>query len=353
MNRKILIVDDDELFRAPLAEFLRLKGFLVEEASDGDKAIKKFKENIFYLVITDMHMPGMNGMELIRLVHGKSPATEVIVISAHGTEATKDKLDRLGVYGYLDKMVKFDAALQMVKEAIKSNRIIRLGYEKKGPELVFNRERVLVADDDPSVSEIVYTLLSKKGYRVTKVADGREAYEKILINDFDLVIIDINMPQMSGVEAVKAIRSQDPYCYILTISGEADKTEVEEAMENGADKFLGKPFSPKELSGIVDKIPFSKIHKQKTEHTDLQKSDILKRHNRFQRIFHRWRLNKIRKLELFFIVLFALIAGFIAAYLPDSIGVSTGNDDPAQFLKNKVEKIENYLERDEQREIRR
>lgn len=353
MNRNILIVDDEEMVREPIAEFLRSKGFSVQEASNGDEALKKFKAKSYNLVITDMHMPGMSGMELIRSMHEKSPALEVIVFSAHGTEATKDKLDRMGVYGYLDKPVKQEALLKMVHDAIRSNRIIRLGYEKKDPELVFNRERVLVADDDPSVLEIISASLSEKGYQVTAVADGEQAYEKILINDFDLVISDINMPKMGGAKTVKAIRSQDPYCYILLISGEADKTEIEEAIKNGANNFLGKPFSPKELLNLVEKIDFSKIHKQKLGQTQEQRVNILKKHNWIQRIYHRWRLFKIRKWEFFFIVICALIVGFIAAYLPDSIGTSAEKNDSMRFIKEKAGKIEQYLQRDEQRELKR
>jgi DNA-binding NtrC family response regulator len=130
MNRNILIVDDEEFSREAVANFLRSKGFIAEEASNGDEALKKFRKKSCPLVITVMHMPGMNGMELIRLVHEKSPATEVIVFSAHGTEATKDKLDRIGVYGYLEKPVKNGALLKMAHAAMRSNRIIRLRKER-------------------------------------------------------------------------------------------------------------------------------------------------------------------------------------------------------------------------------
>jgi DNA-binding NtrC family response regulator len=301
---------------------MRSKGFLVEEAPNGDEALKKFRKKSCPLVITAMHMPGMNGMELIRIVHEKSPATEVIVFSAHGTAATKDKLDRIGVFGYLEKPIRYENLLRMAHAALRSNRIIRLGYERKGPELVFSRERILVADDDPSVLEIISASLSEKGYSVTTVADGQQAYEKILINDFDLVICDINMPKMGGAKTVKAIRSQDPYCYILLISGEADQTDKDEAMENGANKFLGKPFSPQALLSIIGEIDFSKIKKHKLEQTQEQRFNILKKYNWFLRVFHGWILPEFRNWKFLCIVICAIAFGFIAAYMLNFIGAT-------------------------------
>ena len=163
MKREILIVDDEPLMREPIAEILRSDGFFVEEASQGTEALKKLGKKDFDLMITDVLMPGMNGIELIRELHKVSPATEAIVFSAFGTEATRDKLERMGAFGYLDKPVRREILLEMVVAGIKSNRMVRLGYEDKKPQVSFNRERVLVVDDDNTIRDLVSTILSEKG----------------------------------------------------------------------------------------------------------------------------------------------------------------------------------------------
>ncbi len=281
-----MIVDDEPLVREPISEILRMNGFHVDEAEDGNKALKKFKKKDYDLVITDVLMPGMNGIELIKNIHEQSPATEAIVFSAHGTEATKEKLERMGVFGYLDKPVRQNQLVPVVQNALSSNRLLRLGFDKNEPRVEFNRERVLVVDDDPAIIEIISEVLSDEGYKVTSVRNGQEALEMSLINDYDLIILDINMPKMDGIETVKTIREQDPFTFILIISGEAENNDIRMALESGADKFLPKPFKPNELVGIINKVNFLKIRKLKESQTENQRKDVLDEMSWFQKVFN-------------------------------------------------------------------
>jgi DNA-binding NtrC family response regulator len=324
MKRNLLIVDDEPLFREPMAEILRLNGFIVEEASSGKEALKIMEKKEFKVIISDVLMPGMNGIELIREVRNLSPATETIVLSAHGTEATKAKLGRMGIFGYLEKPVSADSLLAMVKNATKSNRMMRLGFDMKDPEVVFSRQRVLMADDNEALREIVSSALFENGYTVTAVNDGALAYEKILINDYDLVILDINMPKMGGVETVKAIRQHDPYCYILLISGEAENKEIKQALDNGADKFLAKPFEIATLLKIIEKIDFKKIEQKKVEQKEEGKRASRKRLSRVEQTFNPYRMQIVRKKAMEYSV---IIAAFICAmFIIDT--VSEGSTKP-------------------------
>lgn len=287
MGRTILLVDDEQLFREPIAELLRMDGYFVEEASKAQDAITMFKKKNYDLLITDMAMPGINGVQLIKAIHEISPAIEAIVMSAYGTEATKDKMKRLGVYGYLDKPVRNEQLLSMTRKALKSNRLARLGFGKKEPDVQFTRERILIADDDDAILNLLTEILSEKGYRVTSVNNGNDAYESILANEYDCIILDINMPEMGGVQTVNAIREQDPFTYILLISGEAESEEIQEALAGGADKFLGKPFTRDKMLNTVEKINFQKIRKKKEEQVQKQKKHIRQNFTLYQRLIHR------------------------------------------------------------------
>ena len=321
-RRDILLVDDEEMFREPIAEILRSDGFFVEEASKGKEAIDKFINKNYDLVITDMVMPGMNGVQLIQAIHKISPATEAVVLSAYGTEATKDKLQRLGVYGYLDKPVMREQLLSTIHEAIKSNRLIRLGFEKREPEVQFNRERVLVADDDSVIRELITEILSNEGYKVTSVNNGNDAVESILVNDHDLVILDINMPKMNGVEAVKEIREQDENVYILLISGEAETEEIKEALNYGADKFLPKPFKKDKLLKEIESIDFKKIKKKKGEQIKREEKQILKNYTLYHRLVAPFTLKTFRKkvVGAIILVLGGILIGALAAFIEVDLG---------------------------------
>lgn len=317
MKKDILLADDEQIFRELIAEILRKEGFNVHEVSKGVDALRMFKKHNFDLLITDMLMPGMNGIELIRGINKISPATETIVISAYGTEATKDKLDRIGAFGYLDKPVNREHLTEMVFYALKSNRLIRLGFERREPEIQFNRERILVADDDSTILELVADMLSGKGYRVTSVNNGYEAFERILVNDYDLVILDINMPRMNGIETVKAIREQDLYAFILLISGEAESDEINEALKNGADKFLPKPFTKNKLLNIIEKVNFEKIKKKKEDHVKKEERRIRNNFTLYQRFLSTFRVGKVRQkiLEAIILILAGIIIGALSAFI--------------------------------------
>jgi len=336
MKRHLLIVDDEPMCRGPIAEILRLSGYIVEEASSGKEALKILEKKEFNVIISDVLMPGMNGIELLRAVQDLSPATETIVLSAHGTEATKDKLGRMGIFGYLDKPVRADSLVAMVKDAMKSNRMVRLGIEKKGPDVVFSRQRVLVADDNEDIREVISSALFEKGYTVTAVGDGSQALEKILINDFDLVILDINMPNMGGTETVKAIRGHDAYCYILLISGEAEKEEIQQALDNGADKFLAKPFSIAELLKIVEKIDFKKIDRKKAEQNEEEKRTSISKLGLFERLFNPYSTHMIfrKAVEYLVIAAFCTGIGLLAVFLA---GPSSGSG--ANPIANGIDRL--------------
>ena len=116
------------------------------------------------------------------------------------------------------------------------------------------RKRVLIADDNVEFLEILAILLAKQGFDVTKVRNGSHAYEKILKHEYDLVVLDVRMPKMNGIEAVRAIRERNPGVYILIISGEATREEITDALEYGADRFLAKPLGIKRLIEEIQQI---------------------------------------------------------------------------------------------------
>jgi CheY-like chemotaxis protein len=354
MKKNILVVDDDPAVREITARILKESGFMIEEAPNGGEALKILRKERTNLLVTDLQMPGMNGVELILKTHEEFPDLEVIALSAYGTEATQDKLRRIGVFGYVEKPIKPEQLVEMAKSASKSNRAVRRGLGILGPQLSFNKERILVVDDNEDILEILSRMLSNEGYRVTTARDGSIAYEKILVNDYDLVIMDINMPKMDGIETVKAIRETDPDTFILLISGEAESREIEQAMENGANKFLAKPLDYDKLIDIVQNVNFDKINKLKQKHIEQVENDAYRHLSLLKRIFNQYTWAELRHNLgwIIFLILFSLLIGASAVYIS---GISSGKseDESAGWLKEKANAIEGYLKRDEQREQNR
>ena len=110
-----------------------------------------------------------------------------------------------------------------------------------------NATKILIVDDDFAVRNVLKDILSSDGYIVVTVENGSQAYEQFRLYTFDIVLLDINMPKMNGVETVKAIRERNPHVPIIIISGYNDADTISEAIEGGADDFIRKPCTPEIL----------------------------------------------------------------------------------------------------------
>ncbi len=117
-ENRLLVVDDEDLLRNSLLKLLTMEGYSVLSASDGNEALGLIKENKFQLVITDLKMPGMSGMELIEEVRKLSPDTKVIILTAHGEWNTYLEAMEKGAFEYLNKPVNKDDLFAAVKRAL-------------------------------------------------------------------------------------------------------------------------------------------------------------------------------------------------------------------------------------------
>ncbi len=113
---------------------------------------------------------------------------------------------------------------------------------------------ILLVEDEHDISEIIYEYLSSKKYRVTKCYDGLEGYVEFMQNEYDLVISDILMDNMQGTELVSLIRANSKDVPIIVISALQTKYEKELVLKAGANKFVSKPFSIKQISDSVEEL---------------------------------------------------------------------------------------------------
>lgn len=295
MKQSILLVGAQQRGGDNTAATLRSAGFTVLEASDRAEVLAKAGQRGVAVIITPVVMPGMDGMELIREVHASVPDMETIVISRYGSEATRDKLSRVGAFGYLEEPVHAGILIDMATAASKSRRIARIGFGETEARLGFNHERILIVDDEQAMQEALSDYLVQKGYRVTLAGDGLQAYEKILVNDYDLIILDVNMPEMDGAQTVAAIRKTDPYTYILLVSGDPNSEKAKEAMALGADTFMPKPLNFEKLMACIRGVDFVGIAGSKRMLFEKEKANVLRSVSWLGRVFNPYRAKRIRR----------------------------------------------------------
>lgn len=117
---KILLVDDEQEFVETLSERIKMREHDSEVALDGEQALKKIQDDIPDVVVLDLKMPGIDGMEVLRRIRKAYPKVQVIMLTGHGSEKDEEEARKLGAFEYLEKPVEIDKLMKKIKKAYKS-----------------------------------------------------------------------------------------------------------------------------------------------------------------------------------------------------------------------------------------
>jgi CheY-like chemotaxis protein len=227
MKKRIFIVDDDIDHAESLADMLEMRGHEVELAESGEEALARFAETDFDLVLMDVKLPGMNGVETFFAFRRLRPEAHVLMMTGFGVEQLIAQAIENGALGVLHK--PFSAADLL--EAI---------------ENVKPRGLVLVADDDVTFAQSLTTILSAAGYRVEVASTGQEAFEKSASRAIDCMILDMRMPVLSGLEVYLRLQEEGRHIPTILVTGFAADQDTQNLslMTQG---LLVKPFDPSAL----------------------------------------------------------------------------------------------------------
>lgn len=243
---KILVVDDDKDFCRNAGDILELKGYEVTAAYEGFKALELVKQNGFGLVLMDVRMPGMDGVETFKKIKEIAPDTPVIMVTAYAVEELMREALQEGAFGFLRKPLDFDKLFQLIKNAIP------------------NGTRVLVVDDDENFCANIKDVLSNKGYRVSVTHDGNTAIQKAWQKKFDIIILDMKLPALNGLETYLAIRDIRPKVVVIIVTGYPREMGelAQQTLQKAAYTLLEKPIN---MDGLVSLLKQVKEQKAKEE----------------------------------------------------------------------------------------
>lgn len=199
-HKKILLADDDSHLIEYLSFFVPLLGsYEIEKAQDGMEAMAKVNAFEPELIILDILMPGMNGLEVIGNVRKNHPHVKILAITA-STIATQD-LIVLGAHDVLRKPFDLSALSQKIKQLLP-------GEKEVAPQ---ENARMLVADDESFITEYLKDDFEALGLEVFTAQDGREAFRLFQQKGCNLAVLDLKMPKLNGTELIRLLReSSDP-----------------------------------------------------------------------------------------------------------------------------------------------
>ena len=239
----ILIVDDDVGMCETLADIMEDKGFRVFVAFGGYAAIEKVREVDFDIILMDIRMPGMNGVETFKQVKSIQPNAAVVMMTAYAVEDLITEALHEGAYGVLYKPFDIERMIGLI-DSVKEGGLI------------------LVVDDDRNSCEAFRDMLEARGYQVSIAWSGEEAIEMARDNSYDMVFIDTKLPTMNALETYLAIKEVSPQA--VTVMMVAYSREVDELLEEpfwgGVHTYLHKPFQIEEVIQLVDGISRRKRH---------------------------------------------------------------------------------------------
>lgn len=264
---RVLVVDDNLTNRVILQEMLQSWRMKPEVASSGPQAIQLIqaalsRKEAYGLFLLDLSMPDMDGFTLIKKIKEIEGAREVPIIILTSADRVGDlqQAKELGAQGYLVKPVRpsdlLDTIMAIKGSATGEHRLEAPITEHLLPE--FRRKyNILLAEDNPVNQKVAVHLLQKKGHRVTVAENGRQALEILEKEKFDLVLMDVQMPEMDGFEATRKIREREKvggqHLPIVAMTAHAMKGDREKCLEAGMDDYLAKPLYPEELYRVVER----------------------------------------------------------------------------------------------------
>jgi CheY-like chemotaxis protein len=261
-NKKILVVDDNMTNLAILKSQLELWK-LIPIFSDSAKGALDIlsKDDQVDLVLTDMQMPFMNGFELAKIIRKEYPSIPVILLSSIGEEYSKEK--QL-FYSVLNKPVRQHVLSRHILEALQPQHNSQ-GAEKNIHQKLpgnFSEKHpleILVAEDNLVNQKVIMHILNKLGYKPVLVEDGAKAVEEVSKRQYDIILMDMQMPEMDGIQATRVIRETlENQPVIIALTANTMEGDQEECLNAGMNDYLSKPVRLEELTKRLEKWSLNK-----------------------------------------------------------------------------------------------
>jgi two-component system sensor histidine kinase/response regulator len=269
---RVLVVDDDATNLRMLTDLLRRWHMQVGTATSAPEALSEMRSAAergypFRLLVTDVHLPEMDGFELAERVRADMRLAEAGILMLTSGERPGDieRCRQLGISACVSKPVRQLEFRAILARAL-SLRLTRDEEGKQAPEARYRSfdgqrsdrpARILLAEDNVVNQRVVLRLLQKAGHTAVIAGNGKEALLALQRQTFDLVLMDVQMPELDGFEATSAIRENErdtsTHIPIIALTAHAMKGDDERCLAAGMDAYISKPIRARDLLELVDK----------------------------------------------------------------------------------------------------
>jgi two-component system sensor histidine kinase/response regulator len=262
-GRRVLVIDDNSHARSVLSLMLGSMGFEVDEAPSGEDAIEMVRELInsggsYDIAFIDWQMPGLDGVETGKRIFASCSSEmrpHLVMVTAYGREDVLRQAEKNGFENVLIKPVTssilFDTAVDALGAHAETGELDEIASPLDSGSI--RGARVLLVEDNEINQEVAIGQLEDAELFVDLAENGAEAVRMVHENDYDVVLMDMQMPVMDGIEATQAIRSESAFkdLPIIAMTANAMAADREKCLEAGMNDHIAKPIDPDQLLGTL------------------------------------------------------------------------------------------------------
>ena len=258
-GRQVLLVDDNATNRVVLERLFAAWGMHVTAVSSASEVLACLQNDLPSLIVLDAHMPGVDGFELAEMLQQepRTAAVPRIMLSSGASRGDAEKCRELGIAAYFSKPVvqqELLAGLHSVlgaplPDAESPGLVTRHSLRETREEL-----RVLLVEDHPVNQRLAIALLEKWGHHVSVAGNGQEAIERVAADPFDVILMDLQMPVMGGLEATQRLRMAGCRTRIIAMTANAMQGDRELCLDAGMDDYIAKPIKTDDLFKLLHPV---------------------------------------------------------------------------------------------------
>jgi two-component system, sensor histidine kinase and response regulator len=263
---RVLVVDDNATNRRILEEVLTQWRMRPKAVGGARAALEEMEAagragRPYPLVLLDANMPVMDGFDLAAKIqqHPRLAGGSIMMLSSGARQGDRARCFELGIQAYLTKPVKQSDLMDTIVGLLASRPEERKAPSPARPAPGGRRLRVLVAEDNAVNQQVAVGLLERAGHTAVVAANGREALAHLAKQAFDLVLMDVQMPELDGLETTAAIRERERESGlrrlpIVAVTAHAMKGDAERCLAAGMDAYVAKPLQPRELAAAIESV---------------------------------------------------------------------------------------------------
>lgn len=271
---RLLLVDDEEEFLLATSQALGRRGFAVTVAPNGVTALERIEAGPFDAVVLDVKMPDIDGIDVFHQIQERFPEIPIIILTGHPNLTDAFRTSRQGVAEYMSKPVEIEELAKSIRKAVRkaaassTTESSKLSRGSLGDGLT--PLRVMIVDDEPDLLDSLGRALRRRKMEVVTAGSGFSALELLEKELVDVMVLDIKMPGIDGLEVLRRVKKRFPSVQVILLSGHPSVENALEGINLGANEYMKKPA---EIDDLVETI--TRLHRERQEVLEEQQRKLI------------------------------------------------------------------------------